>query len=229
MTPRVRRRRPCGRRLDVVVGLTDHRPVAARRKASSAGRPPSRDRHLRIAIQDAASLARDEATASRDPCIVGVARVLDALELALRRGRAEAGDVVRDLEKIALELLSTRRDGERWYGWSPGIEDHLPSRAGVDRAERVRWLLRQASVALRMTRAKDTATVMVACVYRCAIVDTRGRDRRSDVNELAPIIARRRRPGLARKLDAAALVALGLKACGVSHATAHNWLKIENV
>ena len=84
-----------------------------------------------------------------DPTIIGVARILDALELVLRRRRDgttsdDDSRSLRALERLAKKHLETRRwvsrhavssrKDERWQG----IGWQLPARDDFDRAERVR-------------------------------------------------------------------------------------------
>ncbi len=199
-------------------------------------------RSLEGDVRYVADVARTEASTTRDEFIVGCARTLDALELALRRYRTglEPGDrrALAALENTARLYLEQRRPNERWYG--PGFGDSLPARKKVDRPERIAKLCEFArTVALKTTgfkgdtrdrRPEAIARMMIAETWRSNIVDTRHRDRDDDVRELARVLRGKLRKGV-RKEDpdrAVApdlLVVWALKACGVSHGDANNWCK----
>jgi hypothetical protein len=186
-------------------------------------------RSLEGDVRFVADAARDQAKTGDDAFLIGVARALDALELALRRRRtgATAADLfaVESLEKVAVDYLAGRGPQERWYGSVSG--DGLRPRRNIDRPARLKDLFEFASMVALPKKRKpdDVALMMVTTLWAMNIVDTKGRNRADDIAALAKTIAKKLRPGRPIKFDEHALVVCTLKACGVPHVDANNWCK----
>lgn len=213
-------------------------------KKSVARKKPTANSPILREVRSAAALARDHAKTTRDPFDVGCARVLDALELVIRRHDDAAAEALTTIETGALKYIESRKPSERWYGKTVGNgADGLPaqsrtprkSRGVADRAPRMKAILDFAEkVAMAMARRKsgkfvkpeDPARMMVSVVRNAHVTDTSTRDREADIERLTKMIKRASKPGAAIELTAELLTIYALRACGVKDAP--NWIPERN-
>lgn len=185
-----------------------------------------------IDLRDVVDEARELAERTRDPVHFVAARVLDSIELVLRRHRAgtltEAdGKILSSIEKKAWKIGGTRSRDERWTG------QNLAARPNVDRADRVREALAtitqvvlsptsKSQIAGETRHPSKAALILVSVVWKAKLVDTTGRKRADDIEAARGALEAAAKKSAPVKLDAEALLVLALKACGVSQVDARN-------
>lgn len=190
-------------------------------------------------VRYVAQVAYEEAHRTRNDLVIACARGLDAIELALRRNRGVAGprdlQFADELERITMEYVESRGDGERWYGRGRALPVRRGRNSRVPKPDRLKQVERLGAfardVALRCTgyagapnsRPRAIALMMTSEVWKSGIVDTSGRDRDNDCRSLEQIVRGRLRAGLARPVTPGKLVAWALQACGVPKVDAFNW------
>lgn len=192
-----------------------------------------------------------------DPTIIGVARILDALELVLRRRRdgttSKADEKsLRALERLAKKHLETRRwvsrhavssrKDERWQG----IGWQLPARDDFDRAERVRdigaraeRLARSGNALLneQLSEPEKRRDSVKGLAYAVAIelISEVWRSKTVDTQgrdkeaDTATLVEDFERRFKASKLTGQLLTKRALVACGLSRDTAKNWTRTGHI
>lgn len=188
-----------------------------------------------------------------DPTIIGVARILDALELVLRRRRdgTTSGDdskALRALERLAKKHLETRRwvsrhevssrKDERWQG----LGWQLPARDDFDRAERVRDIGARAERLARSgnalldkfiddPEARKSKLSGLAYAVALELASEVWRAQIVDTRgrdkkaDIAALAKDFERRFKATKLTGELLTKRALVACGLSRDTAKNWTR----
>lgn len=181
---------------------------------------PPAEISIRAATRDLADRLFDASRAdTTDELSKAAAVILDALELAIRRGDAPGlGPMLR----LASAYASTRTTAERWTNRG------LPPTANVDRADAVRHLQSIAALAVKVRRDDQSAHVAaVALMVSTSTADVL-MTRTSEAEARAKLSAKlHKRLQTRRVLDPSVVVLDALMAHGVKDA--HGWLKVADV
>jgi hypothetical protein len=202
--------------------------------------------------------AEEARTVPPDPIAIGAARILDVLELFLRRRRdGTIGDAdkkaLRAIERLAKKHLETRRwvslhevssrKDERWQG----IGWQLPARDDFDRAERVRHIVTRANALAcsgmdRLDRLLEEppderrkAVKRLAHAVSVELVSEVWRSKTFDTEgrdkkaDTKALEHDLARRFKASKLTGDLLARRALVACGLSRDTAKNWTRTGHV